>query len=469
MQLFTLSPSTSFPEAGGLFSSFATASSGEVMKPPADRLINLVSEYLPVVESVPFLSEEARHAARMMTMCHTSALGGHAEECPDGHIRRIFYNSCGHRFCPRCAAGIRRKWLIAREAKLFPVRHYHTIFTLPHTFNALWRYNHRKMGDLLFHSGVNALKVLLADSRRPGAETGITAALETWDDRMLFHPHLHCMVTGGGLSPEGKWIDAANPDCLVAVKPLMYEFRKQFCQGLRQLLKDDELTLPENAAKRRWFARLNKINRKNWAVFIAKQPENGGPTTEDILRYLSRDVAGGPLSGDRLVPRSSELSAAQLAYLNSKPLTEARLREAREGEVGFTWGKYDPITQKRERTEIETLPIEDFLQRYLQHVSPSGYQAIRHYGLYTSAKKAAYEQCAELLLDRSPPVSSDETGEEPSFDNDSLVAEHTCPVCGRPLIVTGYLPSTLTGLIVERPPLGPVSVQFPVSGAVYAS
>lgn len=139
MQLFTLSPSTSFPEAGELFSSFATASSGEVMKPPANRLIDLVSEYLPVVESVSSLSEEARQAARIMTMCHTSALGGHAEECPDGHIRRIFYNSCGHRFCPRCAGRIRHKWLIAREAKLFPVRHYHTIFTLPHTFNVLWR------------------------------------------------------------------------------------------------------------------------------------------------------------------------------------------------------------------------------------------------------------------------------------------------------------------------------------------
>ncbi len=379
------------------------------MKPPANRLVDLVSEYFPVVESCLSLPEQARQAARIMSICHTSDLGGHVEECPNGHVRRIFYNSCGHRFCPRCAARIRHKWLIAREAKLFPVRHYHVIFTLPHTFNVLWRYSHRKTGDLLFHSGVNALKVLLADPRRLGAEVGITAALETWDDRMRFHPHLHCMVTGGGLTPEGKWMDAANPDCLVAVKPLMYEFRKQFCRGLKQLLKDDELTLPEDTTRRKLLARLNKTNRKNWAVFIAKQPEKGGPATEDILRYLSEDVAGGPLSGDRLVPRSSEFSAVQLAYLNSAPLTEARLQEAHEGEVGFTRGKYDPITQKRERTEIETLPVEEFLQRYLQHVSPSGYQTIRHYGLYTGAKKTAYEQCAELLVDRSPPVSSDET------------------------------------------------------------
>jgi hypothetical protein len=399
----------------------------------------------------------------------TSDLGGHVEQCPNGHIERIFYNSCGHRFCPRYSARIRHKWLISREAKLFPVRHYHTIFTQPHTFNLLWYYNHQAMGDLLFHSGVNALKVLLADPRWLGAEVGITATLETWDDRMRRHPHLHCMVTGGGLTPEGKWIDVGNPNCLVAVKPLMYEFRKQFCQGLKQLLKDNKLTLPEDTTKRQWLARLNKINRKNWAVFIAKQPENGGPATKDILRYLSKDVAGGPLSGDRLVPQSSELSATQLAYLNSTALTESRLQEAREGEVSFTWGKYDPVTQKRERTEIETLPMKEFLQRYLQHVPPSGYQTIRHYGLYTSAKKTAYERCAELLADRFLLVSSDETGDEPTLDNDSWISEHTCPVCGKPLMVTQHLPSTLTGQIVERPPLGPVTVQVPIPGAVYVS
>ncbi len=404
MQLVTQSLIPSFHEVTGLFSSPVTPS-GEVIIPPANQLIDLVSEYYQAVEPYLPLSEQARHAARIMTICHTSDLGGHVEQCPGGHIERIFYNSCGHRFCPRCAARIRHKWLFTRGEKLFPVRHYHSIFTLPHTFNGLWYYNHQTMGDLLFHSGVNALKALLADPRWLGAEVGITATLETWDDRMRFHPHLHCMVTGGGLTPEGDWIDVANPKFLVAVKPLMYEFRKQFCQGLKQLLKDNEFILPKDTTPRQWLARLNKSNRKKWAVFIAKQPENGGPTTNDILRYLSKDVAGGPLSGDRLVPQSSEFSATQLAYLNSTPLTEARLQEAPEGEISFTWGKYDPVTQKRERTNKETLTIAEFLKRYLQHVPPPGYQTIRHYGLYTSAKKSAYEQCSELLADRKPMVA----------------------------------------------------------------
>lgn len=337
----------------------------EVITPPANRLIDLVSSHYPVFEQTLPLPDHVRQAVRMMTMCHTSALGGHVEQCPNGHVKRIFYNSCGHRFCPRCASRIRMKWLLDREPKLLPVRHYHTIFTIPHTFNALWRLNPRMMGDLLIHSGVDALKALLADPRWLGAEVGITVTLETWDDRMLFHPHLHCLVTGGGLTPEGEWVDVANPRCLVAVKPLMWEFRKRFCRGLEQLLKDGVLTLPENTTQREWLRRLKKTNRRKWTVYISKQPENGGPTPVDILRYQAEDVAGGPLSGGRLVPEQSELSAVQLAYLKSEVLSETRLEDAPEGNISFYWGNYDPATGKRERTKIETLPVAEFLQRYL--------------------------------------------------------------------------------------------------------
>lgn len=436
----------------------------EVITPPANRLIDLVSEHYPVLEPFLPLPDHARHAARIMTICHTSALGGHKEQCPDGHMSRIFYNSCGHRFCPRCAARIRYKWLLARQLKLLPVRHYHTIFTSSHAFNPLWRLNHRVMGDLLFRSSVDTLKALLADPRWLGAEVGITVTLETWDDRMLCHPHLHCLVTGGGLTPEGNWIDVANPRCLIAVKPLMWEFRKRFCQGLRQLLQDGDLILPRNTTLRQWFTRLKKANRQKWSVFIAKQPEDGGPTTDEILRYLSKDVAGGPLSGDRVIPNISEFSATQLAYLKSAPLSETRLEDASGREVSFYWGNYDPVTLKRERTNIETLPVAEFLKRYLQHVPPSGYQTIRHYGLYTSSKKKAYQQCVNLLVDRKPPEKTDATSDEPIFDNESWVADHTCPICGKSLVVTAHIPSSITGYVVKRPPLGPVIIRPPPQG-----
>lgn len=356
------------------------------------------------------------------------------------------------------------RWLRKREKKLLPVRHYHTIFSVSHAFNDLWRHNPQVLGDLLFASGVGSLRTMLADPRWLGAEVGLTVTLETWNDLLLLHPHLHCLVTGGGLTPDGQWRDVPNPKCLIAVKPLMWEFRKRFCRGLKQLLQDGQLTLPKDTTTRHWLQLLNKENRKKWSVFISKQPEEGGPTPADILRYQSHDVAGGPLSGDRLIPEPTSLSVSQLAFLKSMPINETRLLDTSantsEGQVSFCWGKYDPDTGKRERSQIETLPADRFLQRYLQHVPPHKYQTVRHYGLYTSSRKAAYQQCRLLLADRQLPASDEADGED-APDNEAWIAEHTCPICAEPLVVARHLPSTLTGRITPRPPLGPVKIRPP--------
>ena len=441
----------------------------EVMEPPENQLIDLLTTHYPAFEQTQPLQEYVRKAVRMVMFCHTSALGGHVERCPHGHIERIFYNSCGHRGCPRCAARKRRKWLLTRQGKLLPVRHYHAVFTLPHTFNDLWHWNFQAMGTLLFHCAVDALRALLADPRWLGAEVGITVTLETWDDRMRFHPHVHCLVTGGGLSPDDEWVDVSNPACLVAVTPLMWEFRKRFCQSLKQALQDGTLTLPEGTTTRQWLNRLKKTNRQNWEVFIAKPPETGGPTTDDILRYQADDVAGGPLSGDRLASLP-DVSATQLAYLKSAPLSETRLEEASEGQVSFWWGAYDAQTGKRERTQLETLPASEFLRRYLQHIPPPYYQTVRHYGLYTSAKKMAYEQCCEQLKDRqSPEPMTDAASESSSADvSPEWLHEHTCPTCGQPLIVTAYIPSSLTGKVIPRLPIGHAPARPPTAGGAHA-
>ena len=440
------------------------------MEPPDNRLIDLLTTHYPAFEQTQPLQEYVRKAVRMVMLCHTSALGGHVERCPHGHVERIFYNSCGHRYCPRCAARKRRTWLLTRQGKLLPVRHFHVVFTLPHTFNELWHWNFQAMGNLLFHSAVDALRTLLADLRWLGAEPGLTVTLETWDDRLLFHPHLHCLVTGGGLSPDGEWIDVSNPRCLVAATPLMWEFRKRFCQSLKQALQDGELTLPEGTTTQQWLNRLNTANRQNWEVFIAKPPEDGGPTTEDIVRYQAEDVAGGPLSGDRIVSMP-EMSVTQLAYLKSAPLRETRLEEAPEGQVSFRWGVYDPATGTRERTHIETLPVSEFLRRYLQHIPPPRYQTIRHYGLYTSAKKAAYEQCCKHLKDRQSPAPMADAASESLTGEASAqwLRQHTCPTCGQPLIVTAYLPSSLTGKVIPRLPIGHAPARPPTPGVAHAS
>ena len=453
----------------------------EVMAPPANRLIDLITEHYPAYEQQTPLPDHVRHAMQMVQLCHTAALGGHVETCPDGHITRIFYNSCGHRFCPRCAGRQRRAWLRARRAKHLPVRHYHVVFTLPHAFNDLWRLNVRVMGDLLFHSATGALRALLADPTRLGAEPGITVTLETWDDRLCLHPHLHCLVTGGGLSPEGEWVDVPHPRCLVAVTPLMWEFRTRFCRALKEVLEQERqkqerqedanqdtpetFTLPTGTTPRLWVNRVNKANRQHWEVFIAKPPEDGGPTTTVIEEYLADDIAGGPLSAIRLeasppAPQPDrDLRDAQLLYLKSAPMSASRLEETPEqtGQVTFRWGAYNPDTGIRERDQTETLPVDEFLRRYLQHVPPSGYQTVRHYGLYASghATTQAYDRCCALLSDRepaSPPLSPDDDAP----DTDAWRQQHTCPVCGQPLIVSSYLPSSLTGHVIPRVPLGHV-------------
>jgi hypothetical protein len=441
----------------------------EVIEPPANRLIDLFATHFPGFERTQPLQDYVRQAVQMALFCHTSALGGHVERCPHGHVERIFYNSCGHRCCPRCAPRKRRKWFLTRQGKLLPIRHYHAVFTLPHTFNDLWHWNFQAMGNLLFQSAIAALKALLADPHWLGAEVGITVTLETWDDRLYFHPPLHCLVTGGGVRPDGDWVDVSNPRCLVAAKPVMWEFRKRFCHGLKQALQEEALTIPEGTTTRQWLNRLHKGNRQNWEVFIAKPPEDGGPSTEDILRYQAEDVAGGPLAGDRLFA-GSDLSATQLAYLKSAPLHEARLEAAPEGHVSFWWGAYDPETGTRERTQLETLPVSAFFRRYLQHIPPPHYQTVRHYGLYTSAKKSAYDQCCELLKDRQSPVSILDAAPESSAADTSAewLHEHTCPTCGQPLIVTAYIPSSLTGKVIPRLPIGHAPARSPAGEGAYA-
>ena len=444
------------------------------MASPANRLIEILRTHYPAFERTQPLQEHVRRAVWMALHCHTSALGGHVERCPNGHIERVFDNACGHRFCPRCAGRIRRSWLFRQLGTLRPVRHFHVVFTLPHAFNELWRLNPQAMGDLLFHSAVDALRGLLADPERLGAEPerlgaepGITVTLETWDDQLRFHPHLHCLVTGGGLSPEGHWKDVPSPRCLVAVRPLMVGFRTRFCQGLRALLTAGTLTLFEETSVRRWLNRLNRVNRQAWSVFIAPPPEEGGPTTLDILRDQARDVAGGPLDAERLVP-DAQLSATQLAYLKSSPLSESRLTDPQEETIRFRWGRYDPETGTRERTEVESLPPEEFLGRYLQHVPPPHYQTVRHYGLYTSARRDIREQARQRLTADGRSLPGEEMAGAPSSETGSVTdawqPAHRCPVCGVPLVVSALIPSSETGQIIPRVRLGQTRVSSLATG-----
>jgi hypothetical protein len=276
-----------FENIAGIHQPFPLAGlqSAEIIHPPTNLLIDILKQHAIDYTKNHALPDHIIRTLRIINMCHTSALGGHVESCPDGHVSRIFYNSCGNRCCPRCAPRLRIGWLERRREVILPVQHFHVVITLAHTFNQLWKSNTKILGELFFHIAKEVLSDFLSDNRWLGAdEIGMTMTLETWDDRLFFHPHLHILVTGGGLSSEGNWIDVPNPRILVHVKPLMWEFRKRFCAALKQMLLDGVLSLNDGSSVNYWIKRIKTANHKKWAVFIAPPPEEGGPTTDDILR-----------------------------------------------------------------------------------------------------------------------------------------------------------------------------------------
>ena len=442
----------------------------EVVEQKPNRIVEILQFGYEEYRRRHTLTPHVRQAARMILRCRTSALGGHVDACPDGHIARIHYNSCGHRFCPRCGYRKRQHWIAQQREKLLPVRHFHVTFTIPHAFNALWWLNVKKMAECLFHSAAQATQELLADAERVGVQVGIVASLHTWDDRLLRHPHLHCLVTGGGLTPEDAWKDSYKPGdkpFLVHVGPLMQRFRKLFCRKVERKIKQGALRLPKGCRRQQMLNLIHKVNRSAWQVYIAKPPEDGGPTTEEILEYQAKAVAGGPLSDVRIEGIARKVNAwqegiqafqePQLRYVSEVPLPGSRVQEVSPHEVSFRWGPYDEKTGRRGREQTETLPLETFLRRLLWHVPPPNLQTVRHYGLYTSAKQVEYETC-RTILPKSPvpdvarsgtsgPTQKDE-GRVP-LDEYMEQRKH-CPVCGKTLEITRILPSSVTGKLSPR-------------------
>jgi hypothetical protein len=182
-------------------------------------------------------------AALNLLRCRTAALGGHIEECPEGHTQHVWYNSCRHRSCPQCAFLQIEQWLEKKKELILPCDHYHFIFTQPSELRRLWQYNLEPMADLLFHSSSATLTKLLGDEAHLGARPGILAALHTWGRTLVFHPHLHCLVTGGGLTPDGEW-KAVRNGFLLPARVVREVYRGKFLEGLEKLLRGGQLQLP---------------------------------------------------------------------------------------------------------------------------------------------------------------------------------------------------------------------------------
>src|SRR6266516_4623107 len=210
-------------------------------------LQTIFQDAFPAYEQTHPLPAHVCKAARAIMQCRTAALGGHVQACPDGHMARIWYNSCR-----QCAYLQTERWLALQRARLLACDHYHVIFTLPHDLNPLWLANVPLMTTLLFQAVRDTLGTLLADPKYLGAQPGILAALHTWSQTLVLHPHLHCLVTGGGLTPAGQWVTVRN-GFLLPVRVVMAVFRGKMLDALRRAVDRDELVLPEAMRPQQWL------------------------------------------------------------------------------------------------------------------------------------------------------------------------------------------------------------------------
>jgi hypothetical protein len=332
-------------------------------------------------------------------------LGGHVQRCPDGHFERVWYNSCRHRLCPQCAWLQVERWLDQQRARLLACDHYHVIFTMPSELHDLWRANVAVMTTLLFAGVRDTFLELLGDEAYLGAKPGIIATLHTWTQTLLLHPHVHCLVTGGGLTESGDWV-AVRHGFLLPSRVAMAVFRGKLLAAVRRAVQQGQLRLPAGMRPQRCDNLLNKLGRQKWNVHIRERYPHG----EGVLIYLARYVRGGPLANQRLV-------------------------SCGQGEVRFRY-RVNGEGAARPRCGLLTLSIAEFIRRYLLHVPEPGTKVVRGYGLYAPTKREALAVCRAQLGQGpvvQPAVRDWQTACQAGGDDHP----ERCPVCGRRLVCLG--------------------------------
>jgi hypothetical protein len=333
--------------------------------------------------------------------CRTAALGGHVEACEDCGHRRIAYNSCRNRHCPKCQGAAARTWLAAREADLLPVGYFHVVFTVPAAIADIAFHNKAAVYDLLFHAAAKTMLTIAADPRHLGARIGITAVLHTWGSALTHHPHVHMIVPGGGISLDGeRWI-SSRPAFLVPVRVLGKLFRRLFITGLIALHDQGRLAffggLAPLADRRTFLRHLSPVRSKRWVVYA--KPPFSGPAA--VLAYLSR-------------------------YTHRVAISNRRLLAFDEASVIFRYKDYR--RDGADRHQAMTLAADEFIRRFLIHVLPRGFHRIRHYGLLSAtARKPNLARARELLA--AAPLSNNDEPDEPRD------VRPPCPCCGGHMVI----------------------------------
>ena len=339
--------------------------------------------------------------------CRTAALGGHVARCEDCSYTTIAYNSCRNRHCPKCQGAAAREWMAAREAELLPVPYFHVVFTLPSKIGDIAYQNKAVLYDLLFKAAAETMRTIAADPKHLGAHIGITAVLHTWGSAMTLHPHLHMIVSGGGISLDGsRWIACRRPRFLLPVPVLSKLFR-----GLML----DKLLTVHAAGKLQFFGKhaaltqrkvfrsyLAPLRRRKWHIYA--KPPFGGPET--VLAYLSRYTHRVAISNSRLIGF---------------------------GRKGVTFRYKDYRADGSARYKRMTLTPHEFIRRFLIHVLPKGFHRIRHFGLF--AKSSCTDNIARARELLAVPKPQAQHADADATDHEPSTPVRPCPCCGGHMII----------------------------------
>jgi hypothetical protein len=353
------------------------------------------------------LGRVERRVMSAIELCRTAALGGHVEHCCECGLVRHAYNSCRNRHCPKCQGQARAEWLAARQAELLPVAYFHVVFTLPAPVAEIAFQNKAAVYAILLRAAAETLKTIAADPRHLGAEVGAVAVLHTWGQTLQHHPHVHCVVPGGGPSLDGtRWI-ACRPDFFLPVRVLSRLFRRLFLEQLQAAFEAGELgffgALAGLAEPAAFARRLRELRRIEWVVYA--KPPFGGPA--QVLAYLGR-------------------------YTHRVAIANARLVSLTDRAVAFRWKDY----RHHGKTKLMTIDADEFIRRFLLHSLPDGFHRIRHYGFLANGHRAEKLALCRRLLDAPPP----EPAAEPAEDMPTAHQHDRCPCCGGAMITLTILP-----------------------------
>ena len=345
------------------------------------------------------VSFQQRHILNSLAVCRTEALGGHVLECDNqcGH-QEISCNSCRNRHCPKCQASLSADWVHARREDLLDVLYFHLVFTLPGELVGLAIQNKAVLYDLLFQASSQTLQQIAADPKHLGAQIGFLGVLHTWGQNLMHHPHVHYVVPGGGISPDGsRWI-ASRSKFFLPVRVLSRLFRGKFLDGLRRAFDQKKLSfhgqLIDLEQPDAFTALLRNARRHDWVVYA--KPPFGGP--DQVLKYLAR-------------------------YTHRVAISNRRILSIDDGKVSFSWKDYANGNARREMA----LDASEFIRRFLLHTLPKGFVRIRHYGfLANRVRKAKLELCRQLIGTPPPDSGSDHDKANPDSQD---ARPDQCPAC----------------------------------------